>query len=82
MLFRFFIQLIIFLSLISLNNFLWAGKSTEEDLGPLDQQANKLLNDLKKSIKELSKPSNTLSINIDILLEDFEEHLIFIKNKK
>jgi hypothetical protein len=81
MLFKFFIQLIICLSLVNANNFSLAKKSTEEDLGPLDQQANELLQDLRKSIGELSKPSNTLSTNVDIVLEDFEEHLIFIKNK-
>ncbi len=81
MIFKFFIQLIICLSLVNLNNFSWAKESTEVDLGPLDEQVNEMLNDLRKSINELTKPSNTLSTNVDIVLDDFHEHLIFIKNK-
>jgi len=75
-----FIYLVNVLIFFNLFSFVKA-KDAEENYAPLDTQAAEILADFNDSITNLPKGTKLKSTNIDIILEDIEEHIAFVEKK-
>ena len=76
-----FIYVIIILFFFSLFSFVKAKETEEVDYGPLDVQATEILSDFKNSITNLPKGTEIQSTDIDVILEDIEDHILFIEKR-
>ena len=74
-----FIYVINILFFFGLFSFVKAIETEEVDYGPLDVQATEILSDFKNSITNLPKGTEIQSTDIDLILEDIEEHIVFIE---